>query len=30
MIWPEGVACRIRVPFREIEEPDEAPEFVPA
>ncbi len=30
MIWPEGVACRIRVPFRELEEPDDAPEFVPA
>ena len=30
MIWPEGVACRIRMPFREIEEPDEAPEYVPA
>jgi len=30
MIWPEGVACRIRLPFREIEEPDEAPEYVPA
>ena len=30
MIWPEGVACRIRMPFREIEAPDEAPEYVPA
>jgi two-component system, LytTR family, sensor kinase len=30
MIWPEGVACRIRVPFREVEEPDDAPEFAPA
>ena len=30
MIWPEGVACRIRVPFRELEEPDDAPEFAPA
>jgi LytS/YehU family sensor histidine kinase len=30
MIWPQGVACRIRMPFREIEEPDEAPEAVPA
>ena len=29
MIWPEGVACRIRVPFRELEEPDDAPEFSP-
>jgi two-component system, LytTR family, sensor kinase len=30
MIWPEGVACRIRLPFRQIEEPDEAPEIAPA
>lgn len=30
MIWPEGVACRIRMPFRELDEPDEAPEYVPA
>jgi len=30
MIWPEGVACRIRVPFREIEEIDDTPEVVPA
>ncbi len=29
MIWPEGVACRIRVPFRELESADEAPEFNP-
>ena len=29
MIWPEGVACRIRMPFRELEEPDDAPEFSP-
>ncbi|HYM85763.1 MAG TPA: sensor histidine kinase, partial [Pseudoxanthomonas sp.] len=29
MIWPEGVACRIRVPFRELEGPDDAPEFSP-
>lgn len=29
MIWPEGVACRIRMPFREIEGPDDAPEFSP-
>ena len=27
MIWPEGVVCRIRVPFRELEGPDEGPEF---
>ena len=33
MIWPHGVACRIRLPFREIDELDEldgAPEHVPA
>jgi len=31
MIWPQGgVACRIRVPFRELDEPDDAPEVVPA
>ena len=30
MTWPQGVACRIRLPFREIEEADEAPEVVPA
>ncbi len=30
MTWPEGVACRIRLPLREIEEPDEAPEIAPA
>ncbi|MGH8026200.1 MAG: sensor histidine kinase [Pseudoxanthomonas sp.] len=29
MIWPEGVACRIRIPFRELEEADDAPEFSP-
>lgn len=29
MIWPEGVVCRIRVPFRELEGPDDAPEFSP-
>ena len=29
MIWPEGVACRIRLPFRELEGPDDAPEFSP-
>lgn len=27
MIWPQGVACRIRVPFRALPEPDDAPEF---
>ncbi|OOG60193.1 histidine kinase [Rhodanobacter sp. C03] len=26
MIWPEGVICRLRLPFREIEETDDAPE----
>ena len=26
MIWPEGVICRLRLPFREIEEADDAPE----
>jgi two-component sensor histidine kinase len=29
MIWPEGVVCRVRVPFRELEGPDESPEFTP-
>lgn len=30
MIWPEGVVCRIQVPFREIEEMDDSPEVVTA
>ena len=30
MIWPQGVVCRLRLPFREIEEPDESPEVVSA
>ncbi len=30
MIWPEGVACRIRLPFRELEEEDVVPEHAPA
>jgi two-component system LytT family sensor kinase len=30
MIWPEGVVCRIRLPFREIEEAEDAPEHVAA
>jgi LytS/YehU family sensor histidine kinase len=30
MIWPEGVICRLRLPFREIEESDEAPEVASA
>ena len=29
MLWPEGVACRIRVPFRELDSADDAPEFNP-
>ncbi|WP_313340889.1 histidine kinase [Stenotrophomonas sp.] len=27
MLWPEGVACRVRLPFRELDAGDEAPEF---
>lgn len=30
MTWPQGVACRIRLPFRTIEETEDAPEHVPA
>lgn len=30
MIWPQGVICRLRLPFREMEELDEAPEVVTA
>jgi len=30
MIWPEGVVCRIQLPYREIEEIDDAPEVVTA
>ncbi|MBN6103078.1 histidine kinase [Xanthomonas sp. CFBP 8703] len=30
MIWPQGVACRIRMPFRELEDAEGAPEHVPA
>lgn len=30
MIWPQGVVCRLRLPFREIEEPDDAPEVATA
>lgn len=34
MIWPHGVACRIRLPFRELDEADDEledmPEHVPA
>jgi hypothetical protein len=29
MIFPEGVVCRIRIPFRELEGPDDVPEFSP-
>lgn len=29
MIWPQGVACRIRLPFREMDDPDDMPEHVP-
>ncbi|WP_411851269.1 sensor histidine kinase [Stenotrophomonas sp. LGBM10] len=29
MIWPEGVVCRIRVPYRELDSADDAPEFDP-
>lgn len=29
LIFPEGVVCRIRIPFRELEGPDDAPEFSP-
>jgi two-component system LytT family sensor kinase len=30
MLWPQGVACRIRLPFREIEERADATELAPA
>ncbi len=30
MLWPQGVACRIRLPFHAHEDPDGAPEHVPA
>jgi two-component system, LytTR family, sensor kinase len=29
MLWPHGVACRIRMPFRELDDVDEAPEVAP-
>lgn len=29
-LWPEGVACRIRLPFRLLDGEDDAPEHVPA
>ncbi|MEG0183840.1 MAG: histidine kinase [Stenotrophomonas sp.] len=28
LLWPQGVACRVRLPFRALEDADEAPEFV--
>lgn len=30
MLWPEGVACRVRLPFRELEAAEESPEYVAA
>ena len=30
MVWPQGVACRIRLPLRELDESDDAPEHVVA
>jgi hypothetical protein len=30
MIWPEGVVCRIDLPYRELEELDDAPEVASA
>ncbi|SEV91899.1 histidine kinase [Luteibacter sp. 329MFSha] len=30
MVWPEGVVCRLRLPFREAAEVDDDPEFVGA
>jgi len=30
MIWPHGVVCRLQLPFRDIEEPDDAPEVAAA
>jgi len=30
MIWPQGVVCRLRLPFREIDEADDAPEVASA
>ncbi|MBN6149362.1 histidine kinase [Xanthomonas sp. AmX2] len=28
--WPQGVVCRVRLPFRELEDAEGAPEHVPA
>lgn len=30
MIWPQGVACRILLPLRQLEESDDMPEHLPA
>ncbi|WP_242108261.1 sensor histidine kinase [Luteimonas aquatica] len=30
MTWPQGVACRVRLPFRELETPEDIPEHVAA
>ena len=30
MAWPEGVACRIHLPYRLMEDADEAPEIASA
>lgn len=30
MLWPQGVACRIQLPFREAEDADEGPEIASA
>jgi len=30
MIWPQGVVCRLRLPFREMGEADDAPEVASA
>lgn len=30
MLWPQGVACRVHLPFRALDEAEGAPEHVPA
>jgi Putative regulator of cell autolysis len=30
MVWPQGVVCRLRLPFRETDESDDAPEVASA
>lgn len=30
MIWPRGVACRIHLPYRELDDADDMPEILPA